>query len=437
MRKTIYRLCRCGGAALALLVTLSGPAFAGTDPLFAGHAEITSEDVVTAVLDRNPTLPAMQAAFEAAQARIESVSSLDDPRLTYAVAPHTADVSGQDLGQRVELSQRLPWPGKLRLAGERAGHEAQAAHDNLDTARLKLTATARSAVAEWFYVHDAVRINTINQDLWREFKRIAETKYATGRASKQDALRADVELNMLRHQAIVLERQRREVLARLNTLLNRAPDLPVPPPAVPADPRALPAPAALRAAALERRPDLRALDARVAAQQTRVELADRDFYPDFNMMAGYNTLWDMQEKRFTVGVGINLPLDVSKRRAALGEAKANARRVELERVDRRAEIEGEVQRAFDAVDEARHVLALYRDKLVPLAEENLDAARADYQAGSGDFLNLVSAEKNLIETQLGAARAMANYHRHLAMLALGVGGDEPLANISLTKEPQP
>lgn len=436
MHKTIYRRRRRNGAALFLLLTAWISAPAGADEPFAGRAEITSADLIAAVLERNPTLPAMQAAWEAAQARIEPASSLDDPRLTYAVAPRTADVPGLDRGQRIELSQRLPWPGKLRLTGERAGHEAQAARENIDTARLKLTAAARAVYADWFYVHDALRINAINQDLWREFKRIAETKYATGRASKQDALRADVELNMLRHQAIVLERQRRDVLARLNTLLNRPPDLPVPSPAVPSDPRALPAPSALRAAALAHRPDLKALEAGLAAQRARTELAEREFYPDFNVMAGYNTLWDMDEKRFTVGVGINLPLDRSRRRAALGEAQANARRVEWELADRRAEIEGEVQRAFDAVEEARHVFALYREKLVPLAEENLDAARADYQAGSGDFLNLVTAEKNLVETQLGAARALADYHRHLALLALRVGGDDPLVATPHLKEPQ-
>ena len=358
MHDTILHRRPRSGAALIFILTAWIAAPAGAGEPFAGRPELGSEDLVAAVLARNPSLPAMQAAWEAAQSRIEPASSLDDPRLTYAVAPRTVDVPGLDYGQRIELSQRLPWPGKLRLAGERAGHEAQAAHDNIDTARLRLTATAREVYAEWYYEHDALRINAINQDLWQEFKRIAETKYAAGRASKQDALRADVELNMLRHRAIVLERQRRDVLARLNTLLNRQPDLPVPRPAVPPDPRALPAPATLRAAALARRPDLRALEAGLAAQRARTELAEREFYPDFNVMAGYNALWDMEEKRFTVGVGINLPLDRSKRRAVLGEAQANARRVEWELADRRAEIEGEVQRAFDAVEEARHVLAL-------------------------------------------------------------------------------
>ncbi|MGH8568068.1 MAG: TolC family protein, partial [Gammaproteobacteria bacterium] len=83
---------------------------------------------------------------------------------------------------------------------------------------------------------------------------------------------------------------------------------------------------------------------------------------------------------------------------------------------------GEVQRAYDRVEESRHVLALYRQKLLPLAAENLQAALADYESGAGDFLTLLSAEQNLLRTELTATRARADYYRRLAMLEYSAGG---------------
>jgi len=69
------------------------------------------------------------------------------------------------------------------------------------------------------------------------------------------------------------------------------------------------------------------------------------------------------------------------------------------------------------------VLALYRQKLLPLAAENLQAAQTDYEAGAGDFLTLLSAEQNLLRTELTATQARADYYRRLAMLEYSAGGE--------------
>jgi len=415
------------GVAMILLVSFGNTAvLAADDNLFDKNRHLTSEQLVEAVSSNNPTLPALQAAWQAAQSRIEPAAALDDPVLSYTAAPRTAGEDNLDFGQKLELSQKLPCPGKRRLRGESAQHEAEAAREDIDTVRLKLAAASRSLFADWYFIHEAVRINRVNQDLLQEFRRIAETQYSTGRASKQDALRADVEFNLLKHRDIVLERERREILARVNTLLNRTPDAPLPPPASVAMPGALPDVATLRARALAARPELKALAAQIEALKTKTDLARREFYPDFNVRAGYNSLWDRDEKRLSVGVAINLPLDQSKRRAAEDEARARSKRAEWTLSDQAAEVAGEVQRAYDRVAESRHVLALYRDRLLPLAEENLDAAKTDYQSGHGDFLTLVTTEKNLHQTQLQAEQALADLHRRLAELQRAVGTDTPL-----------
>lgn len=428
----VYETFQCGrrsltGVAMILLVSFGNTAvLAADDNLFDKNRHLTSEQLVEAVSANNPTLPALQAAWQAAQSRIEPAAALDDPMLSYTAAPRTAGEDNLDFGQKLELSQKLPWPGKRRLLGESAQHEAKAAREDIDTVRLKLAAASRSLFADWYFIHEAVRINRVNQDLLQEFRRIAETKYSTGRASKQDALRADVEFNLLKHRDIVLERERREILARINTLLNRTPDTPLPAPAPVATPAALPDVATLRVRALAARPELKALAAQIEALKTKTDLARREFYPDFNVRAGYNSLWDRDEKRLSVGVAINLPLDQSKRRAAEDEARARSKRAEWTLTDQVAEVAGEVQRAYDRVAESRHVLALYRDRLLPLAEENLDAAKADYQSGHGDFLTLVTTEKNLHQTQLQAEQALADLHRRLAELQRAVGTETPL-----------
>jgi outer membrane protein TolC len=142
---------------------------------------------------------------------------------------------------------------------------------------------------------------------------------------------------------------------------------------------------------------------------------------------GYNSLWDNENKRFNMGIGINIPLDQSKLRAAEQEAKANSQQAHWRKIDLEAKISEELAVAYAHVEESLHVLRLYRGQLSLLADENLAAAKADYQAGKGDFLTLLNSKKNRLHTQLQTEQALVNVHRHFAKLEQAVGSLEPLS----------
>ena len=127
-----------------------------------------------------------------------------------------------------------------------------------------------------------------------------------------------------------------------------------------------------------------------------------------------------------MGIGFNLPLFQAKHRAAENEALAQIKQSEWQKIDFIARLREEIQISYDRVDESVHVLRLYQGKLLPLAEETLDAAKADYQSGKGDFLNLISSEKNYMQTQLQVEQALADTHRRLAALESAIGHIQPL-----------
>lgn len=427
--KKFYWPCRARAAALVWLAIggYNGVAAAAND-VFQHDSQLTPEQLVEAVLDRNPDVPAMQAAWDAARSRIVQGEAFDDPMLIYGFAPQTAGASGMDFGQKLSVSQRLPWPGKRQLRGDVARLEADAAQQNTESVRLKLAEAARVAFADWYFVHAAIRVNAINKSLLEEIRNIAQVKYSAGRASKQDALRAEVEVALLEHRDILLERQRKAVLATLNTLLQRQPDSPLPRPSALPDGDALPSVVQLRAMALQNRPDIHAVDARVQAGQQRVKLAERSTLPDFQLSADYNSLWMRDEQRLMVGIGINIPLS-AKHRAAEDEARADLLRLDFTRQEAVVQLQGEVQQAYDQLLESRHVLALYQDRLLPLAEENLAAARSDYEAGRGNFLDMISAEKNLMQARLQQEQARADHYRRRASLERAVGGPQALKSV--------
>ena len=393
-----------------------------TRPVFEELEELSIDGFVAAVQLSNPTLVAAEHAWRAALARYPQVTSLDDPMLSYALGPSSIGSNNVDFAQKIELSQRLPWPGKLGLRGKAALSEAEARREELRTAKDKLVQQAKVAFFEFYYVYRAIETNEINKTILQEFKRTAEAKYAAGTASKQDALQAEVAHNHLLHRGIVLERMRRVTKGRMNTLLNRSPDATLPPPpgalALPAQ---RPVYATLVSRSLEARPEIRALLHRVRGQQATLDLAHKDFWPDFTVTGGYSSFWQQDDLQPYIGLGFNIPIQTGRRRAAVNESTSEIFRLRARVSDLAANVALEVQDAFERVVESEHVVELYRSQLVPSAEENLEAARSEYSVGKTDFLSMLTAERGLMEAQLEFHKAVSRYHQSFADLERVVG----------------
>lgn len=408
--------------------------------LSLGADTLSLKRLLEEVQRRNPSLESALNAWRAALAHFPQVTALDDPVLSYALAPLSLDrpTAGTsqgrlDVAQRVELSQKFPWPGKRRLRGEMALQEARGARLDLETIREKILHEMKLAYFDYWYVLRALEINAINQELLQEFQNIAEAKYAAGIVSKQDALQAEVEREHLVHQGIVLDRIRGVTQARINALLNRQPETSLPPPPVSvAHPRPLPRVESLHDMAVRNRPELYALEARVKAKQTKVTLARKEYYPDFRVFGTYNSLWQVDELRPLIGASMNIPIRLGKRRGAVDEARAEAARLDAELAHKAAEVGFEVQKAYEVLVENWHVVELYEKRLIPAAEENLEAARSGYTSAEVDFLALITAQKLLMDTKLKRKEALASYHQSEADLEWAVAG--PLDQLFLNSE---
>jgi outer membrane protein TolC len=90
--------------------------------------------------------------------------------------------------------------------------------------------------------------------------------------------------------------------------------------------------------------------------------------------------------------------------------------------DRRSMLLADLAQAHAEMSEALASTTTYRDKLIPLASEYVEAAVADYQSGRGSFINVITAQQRRLDTELAQARARADFARHLAELERWAGG---------------
>jgi outer membrane protein, heavy metal efflux system len=394
-----------------------------------GQPEFVLGAFVQEVLDRNRSLQAMVATWRAASERYPQAIALDDPMFNSMTAPASWRSSDVTPAYVLGGSQKIPWMGKRKLRGQVAKNEANAAYMDVAEARLQLVQTAQIAFFEYYLVNRQLELNASNRQSLGEFRDTARRQYEANLVMQQDILQADVELADLARRQVELERMKRVAIARINTLMHLPPDYPVAPPPASLPMALTPAPVELlRGTALQRRPDLAAIGARLNADRTSLALAYKEFLPDFEVMGRYDSFWQpdsQRDLRTQVGVNMNVPIYLEKRRAAAREAMFKLSQRQAEYQQRIDDINNEVQSAYERVVEMRQVVDLYANRTLPAARQNVESARADYVAGKGDFLRLVSAQRQSIELREKHQEAIAEFHSRWADLERAVAGPVP------------
>lgn len=379
---------------------------------------------VRAVLERNPTIESARQGWRAALSRVQQSGTFEDPMIDLGVAPLSIGSSKAPFGYEIGISQRLPWFGKRGLEAAAATAEAEATKSDYEAMKRELALSAVVLYDQYFIAVRSIEINAHHVELMRAMRDGATAQFQVGRASAQDPLQAEAELAHMEHDTAILASQRDVTVAQMNELLHRAPELPLPPP-----PAELPMPAIpssgemqhLETNAVAHRSEITAARQRAQGAQARADRADREYYPDLTVSTSYNSMWDMPEHRWMVGLGFNLPIQTGRRAGAADEALAM-----------RAQFESDASRLTDAartqmfvalkrLQESEHVIGIFEKRLLPVARDQIDAARAGFTASQNPFVAVVAAEKNLRSVELDYQMARAECDRHRAELDRALG----------------
>jgi cobalt-zinc-cadmium efflux system outer membrane protein len=398
-----------------------------SDELFAGQRRLLLDRLIAEVEARNPSLQAMAHAWRAAAQRYPQAVSLDDPMFMTMMAPASFNSSQVESAYVLQGSQKLPWFGKRQMRGQQAQAEASSAFQDVQDTRLQIVQVTRLAFYDYYLAERQLEINQRNRQSAQEFRDSAQVKYENNQVTQQDVIQADVELTDVRRRKIELGRMRRVAVARINVLLLRTPDDPLPPsPESLAPEFELPSADSLRQTAAARRPDLAALAARVQSEQAAVNLALKQYYPDAEVFGRYDSFWQpastQSDLRGQVGVNMNVPIYRGRLAAAVSEAQFRLSQRRAEYQQRLVEIQYEVQAAYEQVEEARQTVKLYTNQYLPLAEQNLALARANYDVGKTTYLSLVMAQRQLFAVRETYEQTLTDYYRRIADLERAIGG---------------
>jgi len=383
------------------------------------------DDVVALAREANPEIRAARSRVRAAEARPAQVRAWDDPVLSWEAwnAPENMNVARAE-NNIFRLSQKIPFPGKRRLAAESAGEEARAMAHGADAVGLEVEANVKRAYWSLWQAHQRVAVYERDRVLAERFAKTAEQRYATGGVTQSDVLRAQVELTRAitetKTGALAIDTAR----AGLNALLSRPPTDPL---GVPEDPHLHdPPPAAteLVETAVAHRPELAAQAATIAGQQRELALAHKAFLPDFEVSVG-RFINAGASDGFGTMASMTIPI-ANKARYDAAISEVNARIASAEADRRRIEdaVRRDVEQAWLRVRTAKLRHELLVTTHLPQTEQAIQVTESAYAAGSVDLLALLDTLRALEAVHLEHIEAAAEYERAWADLERAVG--EPL-----------
>lgn len=387
-------------------------------------------DLVAEAERNHPAVQAAARLVDARRARIPQARALPDPQLSINYmgdfAPFKTQARDPSSYRQFGVMQEIPYPGKRDLRGKIAEKDVEAEKWNVEAARRRVRAGVEIAYYELAAVDKALDITQKNKDLLEKLARIAEERYKVGKGLQQDVLRAQIEVSRVLQRLTILRQRRRTLEAQLNSLLVRPPDSPIGPLA-PLDKTVFAySLEELLQKAVDNFPEIRRQEQLIEQNQLAVNLAQKNYYPDFSVGWDYQNRPDFPEMfglRFTV----NLPVFYkSKQRQAVGEASASLAAARHEREAVRTALFFQVKEQYLMAKASEELLTLYSKAIVPQSTLALESGLAAYQVGTLDFLSLSSSFTNVLEYEINYYEELANYQKALARL-------EEITGIELTK----
>ena len=408
--KIIWRM-RIFGAALCLAMPSSG--MAQDTP---SEAVVALDALVQEALDNSPEIARARQHTEAAEAFVPQARTLPDPQIVLGY---------RDLGQReMELGvrQEFPFPGKLRLRGDIASKTAEQRQQETEAARRRVVAQLKTAYYELSLTYRSMAVLEQNRQILVDFEQTARSRYSVGQSAQQDVLRAQTEISRILTRIAIVQQQRESFEAEINRHLNRPPRNPLGRP-LPVAARPLKISLDELNTLIDRAsPMVQAQVRGVERGDRALELARREYLPDFDLDVLGMRDANMRTNGFRVMLGVRVPLYyTSRQQEGVREALAMRRAAENDLQATRQELLFQIKDSFVRAQRAEQLANLLSEVVIPQATLTLRSAQAGYSVGSVDFLTLLSSLLTLQENRLELETETVEHAKAVARLEEVVG----------------
>ncbi|MBS1852826.1 MAG: TolC family protein [Acidobacteria bacterium] len=419
-------------AMFAPLVSSAAQGPDGDQGEMAEHVDrpIPLRALIEEVQQKNAQVAASLQAWQASRNVPKQVSALPETQLSiqqFSVgSPRPfAGYSNSDFAYiGFGVSQDLPYPGKRQLRARIAERESDAMEAQTDSLRRTMVGNLKMVYFQLAYIQQTIDVLHRMDELLGQVQQATEARYKVGQGIQQDVLKAQLQhtkiLQEIAHhheQEGILESQIKQLLGRQQESADIVTEA--------LTGRVLAYSAAdLLQKAREQNPDLRSKQISIRRQDTQVELAQKNFRPDFNLQYTYQHTAGEFRDYYMASFGIRLP-NRGRQKAELAEAQQNQIRAQRELDAESQRVSAEVQQRHVQAKTLEEQLKIYRDGLLPQSDATFRSALAAYQSNRQDFEALLSAFLDVLNLDLEYRNKIVEHESALAELERLTGVDLP------------
>ena len=390
---------------------------------------VTREQAIRQALAYNPTLSVARAQVAQARARVTQARALPEPAIGASIVGQPGAFRPR-AGTESDLSIgiTIPYPGKIVLQG-------QAAKGELGSLDEAFTLQRQLIVFQTNQAYDSLLVSLRHRQDLEEAKKLTQdflektqARFNAGTVPKLDVIKAQVGVAQAENDLIANERGVANARAALNRLLGRVLGAPIDAADSLTIPDEPPDIAQLEAIAMGRRPELRGLESERAGARAQQKLAQQYLIPDLDFSITRSRPYGDQPE-YETGIGIGLPIFFwQHQRGEVAEAKQRTTELAAQYRDVAAQVGEDLRNAYATASTSLRQAIYLRDQLVPSAREAYRIASTSYSLGGSSALEVIDAQRTLLDAQTQYAAALAAANDAIADLERATGA--PLSSVT-------
>ncbi len=367
----------------------------------AADEALNLQSLIDEALKNNREIQAAESRWKASTYRIDQATGLPDPQVTFGYQNEgwNRNTYGTMQGsQRIYgLSQTFPFPGKRSLKGEAATSDAESLDASYKAVQFKTIATVKELYYELFLAYKNVDLVNDKTTLFSRIEDSALARYSSGMGTQQEVLMAQTEKYMLLEKETMLRQKIQSLEAMLNNAVGRESSAPLARPAEPAPSVFTYNMDELTSLAYSNSPELQSREKMIASSKTQIELAQKEYYPDFTLAANVFERTGEFQDMWSVTATINVPLYFHKKQQAVAEAKSLSYSAQSELEATKLMLSSSIRDNYSMLATTEKLMGLYKTGLIPKTYQDFQLALSGYASGKIEAITVINRLKALLD----------------------------------------
>ena len=390
---------------------------------------IALHQLIKIAIDNNPGLKSKKLAWQSKIRQYPQAIALNDPRLVYSesINPIETRLGPQD--RSLSLSQKFPYPGKLRPKGEAVKKDIQMAKVRYNQASRDLIVALKQSFYELVYIENAIKLTLQNKKVLERITQLATTDYASSASTLNSVAKAQSQTAQVSYDLQLLEELRDTETTRINTLLNRKPEQRLHINSYARVPAKFAHPLARLYQWLASSEELKIANLDIDKSGILTRLSRYASKPDFDLGVRYTEIGRSDSSGLprsgrdglALSVGFNIPLNRSKNNAI----KRQAQLERLQKIENKQALENSLKNRIKGIYfkliNAQRLITLYGKNLVPQANRAMQIAQLQCRENKGSSASYLETQSTTLNFKLAYQRAIADYWKNLAEMEKLVG----------------